>query len=82
MKPLGQPIAAGHIAEVYAWEGKTILKLFRPDFPREWAEYEAGIARQVEQAGGVVCQQWGKWSRSTGAEVLSTNGLTVPPWRR
>ena len=51
MKALGQPIAAGHIAEVYAWEGNTILKLFRPDFPQDWVDYEAGIVRKVEQAG-------------------------------
>ncbi len=57
MKTLGQPIAAGHISEVYAWEGNTVLKLFRPCFPPDWADYEADIARQVackiEQAGGI-----------------------------
>ncbi len=55
MKTLGQPVAAGHISEVYAWEGNTVLKLIRPCFPRDWADYEADIARKVackvEKAG-------------------------------
>ena len=51
MKPLGIPIAAGHISEVYAWEDATILKLFRPCFPPGWADYEANLVRTVEKTG-------------------------------
>lgn len=51
MKTPGAPIAAGHISEVFAWEDHTVLKLFRPDYPREWVDYEVDIVSKIEKAG-------------------------------
>ncbi len=50
-RALQQPIAIGHISEIYAWEGNTILKLFRPCFPQDWADYEVDIMRIIARAG-------------------------------
>lgn len=49
--PLGEPIALGRTAEVYAWGEGQILKLFRDWFPADGVEYEARIARAVHEAG-------------------------------
>lgn len=46
-RPLGDPIAAGRTAEVYAWEAGWVLKLFRLDWPQRAAEHEARVARAV-----------------------------------
>lgn len=48
---LTNPIAVGRTAEVFAWEDKTILKLYRTEFPSNWVDYEASIGRQVCAAG-------------------------------
>ncbi len=47
----GDPIGVGRIAEVFAWGDDHVLKLFRPEFPQEWADYEAEIGRAVHAAG-------------------------------
>jgi Ser/Thr protein kinase RdoA (MazF antagonist) len=44
-------IAIGRTAEVYAWNDRQVLKLFRPEWPDEAVEREASIARAVWEAG-------------------------------
>lgn len=51
MKPLAQPIAVGRTAEIIPWEDGAVLKLFRDWCPPDWVDYEARIARTVEEAG-------------------------------
>src|SRR5512133_1656260 len=51
MKTLSTPIAEGRTAEVYAWDDKHILKLYRDWCPPAWVEYEARIASAVYDAG-------------------------------
>lgn len=46
-----QPMAEGRTAEIYAWDDRHILKLYREWCPRDWVDYEAGIARAVYEAG-------------------------------
>jgi uncharacterized protein (TIGR02172 family) len=48
---LGRPFAAGRTAEVYAWEGDRILKLYHAWCPDNWVDFEARVARSVQQAG-------------------------------
>lgn len=48
---LGQPIARGRTADIYAWEDGFVLKLFQPWFPLEDVEYEYRIARAVHASG-------------------------------
>ena len=55
---LGQMIAEGRTAEVYAWRDRMVLKVFRSWFPEESIHYEARIARAV-CAAGVVAPQVG-----------------------
>lgn len=45
------PIAEGRTAEIYAWDERYILKLYRDWCPPDWVEYEARIARLVYEAG-------------------------------
>ncbi|MEO8285728.1 MAG: phosphotransferase [Chloroflexota bacterium] len=47
----GELIAEGRTAEVYAWGGSRVLKLYRPDWPLENIEYEIKIGRIVYDAG-------------------------------
>ena len=47
----GDPIGVGRIAEVFAWGDDQVLKLFRAEFPQEWADYEAEMGRAVHAAG-------------------------------
>lgn len=47
----GALIGVGRIAEVFAWGDSRVLKLFRPEFPQEWAEHEARVSRAVCAAG-------------------------------
>ena len=44
MVSLGDPIALGRTAEVYAWEEGQVLKLFHDWVPTDQVEYEAHIA--------------------------------------
>ncbi len=48
---LGQPIAYGRTAEIYAWTGGKLLKLFYGWFDPESIDYEARIARAVHASG-------------------------------
>jgi len=48
---LGQPLARGRTANVYAWEAGLVLKLFHDGFDRASIEYEAHIARAVHACG-------------------------------
>jgi uncharacterized protein (TIGR02172 family) len=49
--PLGQPLARGRTADIYAWQDGTILKLFHNWFDLDSIQYEAGIARAVHASG-------------------------------
>lgn len=51
VKALSSPIAQGRTAEIYAWDDRYILKLFRDWWPSDRVEYEARIARAVYAAG-------------------------------
>ena len=44
-------IGTGRTCEVYAWEQDRVLKLLLPDAPQEWADIEAGIGHDVQEAG-------------------------------
>jgi uncharacterized protein (TIGR02172 family) len=48
---VGQPMARGRTADVYAWGDDQVLKLFHERFPLEDIEYEARIARAVHASG-------------------------------
>ena len=50
-KNVGDPIAYGRTAEIYAWDEANILKLFHNWFGRENIEYEAKIGRAVYASG-------------------------------
>ena len=45
------PIAIGRTAEVFAWGSGQVLKLYRPQMPGEWRDYEAKVWRIVVEAG-------------------------------
>jgi uncharacterized protein (TIGR02172 family) len=47
MKNLEQPIAVGRTAEIYAYDGGKVLKLFFPAIPMPWIEREIDIGRYV-----------------------------------
>ena len=44
------PIAEGRTAEIYNWDERHILKLYRDWCPSDWVDYEARIARAVYEA--------------------------------
>lgn len=48
---LGEPIARGTVADIYAWGEDQILKLFLDWVPAHGAEWEAQAARAVHAAG-------------------------------
>lgn len=85
----GARIAAGRTAEVFAWNDRQVLKLFREWCPRTWAEQEARIARVVHKSalpvpavGGVV-EIEGRmgiiYERVTGPSMLRE--FISKPWR-
>lgn len=45
------PIAEGRTAEIYPWDGQYVLKLFREWCPPDWVDYEARVARAVNETG-------------------------------
>jgi uncharacterized protein (TIGR02172 family) len=51
LKELSSPIAQGRTAEIYLWDDRHILKLFREWWPSNRVDYEARIARAVYAAG-------------------------------
>jgi Ser/Thr protein kinase RdoA (MazF antagonist) len=54
LEDLGDPIATGRTAEIYAWEDGYVLKLFHAWMPTSAAYYEARIARAVYETGNRV----------------------------
>jgi aminoglycoside phosphotransferase (APT) family kinase protein len=46
-----QRIDEGRTAEIFAWDEGRVLKLYRAEFPREWADWEAKITRAISEAG-------------------------------
>jgi len=50
MTTLDKPIAVGRTAEVYAWDGQQVLKLYRDWCPPHWVDFEARVGRIVQDA--------------------------------
>ena len=48
---LGLLLSQGATAEIYGWDDAHVIKLFRPEYGLETAQYEERIARLVEAAG-------------------------------
>src|SRR5688500_10859633 len=48
---LARPLARGRTAEIFAWDGGHVIKLFLSGCPPENVAYEAGIARKVHASG-------------------------------
>ena len=46
-----QRIDEGRTAEIFAWDEGRVLKLYRTEFPRDWADWEAKITRAISEAG-------------------------------
>jgi aminoglycoside phosphotransferase (APT) family kinase protein len=44
-------IDEGRTAELFAWDDARVLKLYRTEFPRHWADWEAKITRAIGEAG-------------------------------
>ena len=49
--PSSAPLAEGRTAEIYTWDDRHVLKLYRDWCPPDWVDYEARIARAVREAG-------------------------------
>lgn len=47
----GSLIGQGNTAEVFSWGEKEILKLFRKEFPKQGAEKEFLVSREVQEGG-------------------------------
>jgi aminoglycoside phosphotransferase (APT) family kinase protein len=86
---LSLPIAQGRTAEIYSWDDRHVLKLFRDWCPADWVDYEAGIARAVHEAGvpspavGEIIEVHGRrgliYERLEGVSMLQE--LNTRPWR-
>jgi aminoglycoside phosphotransferase (APT) family kinase protein len=48
---ISSPIAQGRTAEVFLWDDKHVLKLYRDWCPLDWVDHEARIARAIHNAG-------------------------------
>jgi hypothetical protein len=46
-----QRIDEGRTAEILAWDEGRVLKLYRAEFPGEWADWEAKTTRAISEAG-------------------------------
>jgi aminoglycoside phosphotransferase (APT) family kinase protein len=46
-----QLIARGNTSDIHEWTPGTVIKVLRPDIPRQWAAIEADITRRVHAAG-------------------------------
>lgn len=89
MTELGQPLATGRTAEIYAWDNGTVLKLYREWCPPHWVEREAQVARAVTQAGlstpraGATVEVAGRrglvYERVHGISMVE--GFNRQPWR-
>jgi Ser/Thr protein kinase RdoA (MazF antagonist) len=83
-----QPIAQGRTAEIYVWDDKHILKLYRDWCPSDWVEYEARIARAVQEAAipspevGEIIEIHGRrgliYERLEGISMLQD--MNARPW--
>jgi aminoglycoside phosphotransferase (APT) family kinase protein len=51
MRTLSKPIAQGRTAEIYLWDDRHVLKLFRDWCPPQWVDDEARIAKAICDAG-------------------------------
>jgi uncharacterized protein (TIGR02172 family) len=88
MQP-GPLLAEGRTAEIFEWEEGQVLKLFRPDWGKDHAEYEHRIARLVNEAGlhapavGEMLQVDGRYGMAyeklEGKSLLWE--LQARPWR-
>jgi Ser/Thr protein kinase RdoA (MazF antagonist) len=89
---LGNPLAVGRTAEVFAWngaEGGQVLKLFRAGWGLDAAEHEAAVARQIYDSGAPaprvdgVIEVAGRggviYERIAGPSLLAV--LLARPWR-
>ena len=82
------PIAQGRTAEVYLWDDRRILKLYREWCPPDWVDYEARIARAVYEAGvptpaaGEIIEVDGRrglvYERLEGGSMLQQ--INARPW--
>lgn len=85
----GTPIALGFTAEIYAWHGGQVLKLFNAGVNRGTAEYEARLTRIVHATGlpvpavGEIIEIDGRFGleleRVDGISMLEA--LTHQPWK-
>jgi aminoglycoside phosphotransferase (APT) family kinase protein len=89
MKELSSPpIAQGRTAEIYSWDSRHILKLYREWCPPDWVDYEARIARAVHESGvpspevGEIVEINGRrgliYERLEGVSMLED--LNARPW--
>lgn len=84
----GQRIGQGRTAEVFAWGGCQVLKLFRPGFPREPVDEEFAAAQWASGAGlpapavGGMVEVDGRpgilYEHVTGPSLLAV--LIARPW--
>jgi hypothetical protein len=74
---LGQPIARGRTAKVYAGQEGQVLKLFYDWFALEDVEYEARIAGAIH-ANGLPVPSVGKVIRVNGRKIRRARGLPAP----
>ncbi len=56
---LGDLIGEGRTAEIYLIDEGTVLKLFRPGWPKENAEHEAEMAQAIAATGAPTPQYYG-----------------------
>jgi Ser/Thr protein kinase RdoA (MazF antagonist) len=50
----GTPMGEGRTADILAWDEGCVLKLYKEGWSREYAEYEARIARIVHRSGAAA----------------------------
>lgn len=82
------PMAQGRTAEVYVWDERHILKLYREWCPPDWVDDEARIARAVYKAGvptpaaGEIVEVAGRrgllYERLEGKSMLQE--INARPW--
>ena len=82
------PLAEGRTAEIYLWDDRQVLKLYRDWCPPDWVDYEARIARAVFEAGipspeaGEIIEVKGRrgllYERLEGISML--HDMNARPW--
>ena len=85
---LSAPIAQGRTAEIFVWDDRHILKLYRDWCPPDWVDYEARIARAIYESGipspaaGEIIEVNGRrgliYERLDGVSMLQD--LNSRPW--